>query len=150
MEDSLSTTPVTVKSKSQSPFRGVQASPSLGDTTQCSVGNVDFFCLHFDFSRVQFLIGFVIIAVIKKPIMDWNYEDFGCADHRVQLYCDLSLFNEPEEDLLIIVKVGQSVQTGQTGLLQAVDPPQQAIWTLKTGRITQNRPNHAKQAQYGC
>jgi len=41
-------------------------------------------------------------AQITSPI-SWNYTDFGKADHRVQLYCELSLFRE-EEDLLLLAK----------------------------------------------
>ena len=40
-----------------------------------------------------------------KSVMSWNYDDFSIADHRVQLFCELSIFKEPEEDLLIIAKV---------------------------------------------
>ena len=37
-----------------------------------------------------------------SPI-DWSFDNYGKADHRVQLYCELSLFRE-EEDLLMLVK----------------------------------------------
>merc|ERR1712240_440867 len=37
-----------------------------------------------------------------SPIQ-WNFTDYGKADHRVQLYCELSLFKE-EEDLLLLAK----------------------------------------------
>ena len=40
-----------------------------------------------------------------EPIspISWNYSDYSMADHRVQLYCELSLFRE-EEDLLLLAK----------------------------------------------
>ena len=42
---------------------------------------------------------------LMMSVMSWNYDDFSIADHRVQLFCELSIFKEPEEDLLIIAKV---------------------------------------------
>jgi len=41
-------------------------------------------------------------AQLTSPI-SWNYKDYSKADHRVQLYCELSLFRE-EEDLLLLAK----------------------------------------------
>ena len=46
----------------------------------------------------------------SSPIL-WNYSDFTKADHRVQLYCELTLFKE-EEDLLLIVKADLYVRLG--------------------------------------
>ena len=46
----------------------------------------------------------------SSPIL-WNYTDFTKADHRVQLYCELTLFKE-EEDLLLIVKADLYVRLG--------------------------------------
>jgi len=43
------------------------------------------------------------VPYVETSPIDWNFEDYGKADHRVQLYCELSLFKE-EEDLLLLVK----------------------------------------------
>lgn len=43
-------------------------------------------------------------TVSGGSLMNWNYTDFSVADHRIQLYCELSLFHEEQENLLIIAK----------------------------------------------
>ena len=45
----------------------------------------------------------------SSPI-NWNTTDFSKADHRVQLYCELTLFRE-EEDLLVLVKADIHVRS---------------------------------------
>lgn len=36
--------------------------------------------------------------------MEWNYDDFSQADHRVKLYCDLSLCQDSDETVLLMAK----------------------------------------------
>ena len=45
----------------------------------------------------------------RSPI-NWNTTDFSKADHRVQLYCELFLFRE-EEDLLVLAKADIHVRS---------------------------------------
>ena len=45
----------------------------------------------------------------SSPI-SWNTTDFSKADHRVQLYCELTLFRE-EEDLLVLAKADIHVRS---------------------------------------
>ena len=51
-------------------------------------------------------------AQLTYPI-SWNYTDYSKADHRVQLYCELSLFRE-EEDLLLLVKGSLHLRSAPT------------------------------------
>merc|ERR550525_814225 len=37
-----------------------------------------------------------------ESVMNWNFDDFSTTDHRLQLYCDLSLFREGEALLLVV------------------------------------------------
>ena len=61
--------------------------------------------MSFSFNfKITFFFNY-LISVLMKSVMSWNYDDFSIADHRVQLFCELSIFKEPEEDLLIIAKV---------------------------------------------
>jgi len=76
----------------------------------------------------------------SEPIspISWNYTDFSKADHRVQLYCDLSLFRE-EEDLLLLVKGSLHLRSSPSniwpGLLVVTN---KRIYALKiTGKETE-------------
>merc|ERR1712130_725463 len=37
-----------------------------------------------------------------ESVMNWDFNDFAITDHRLQLYCDLSLFREGEAMLLVV------------------------------------------------
>jgi len=37
-----------------------------------------------------------------ESVMNWDFNDFAITDHRLQLYCDLSLFREGEALLLVV------------------------------------------------
>merc|ERR1719494_1187320 len=37
-----------------------------------------------------------------ESVMNWDFDDFSTTDHRLQLYCDLSLFREGEALLLVV------------------------------------------------
>merc|ERR1719239_941529 len=37
-----------------------------------------------------------------ESVMNWDFNDFAVTDHRLQLYCDLSLFREGEALLLVV------------------------------------------------
>ena len=51
--------------------------------------------------------------VVETSPIEWNYDDLSKYDHRVRLWCELSLFRE-EEDLLLMVK-GQIYVRSQPG-----------------------------------
>eukprot|EP00092_Neocalanus_flemingeri_P010449 GFUD01011260.1.p1 GENE.GFUD01011260.1~~GFUD01011260.1.p1 ORF type:complete len:1434 (+),score=529.61 GFUD01011260.1:103-4404(+) len=53
-----------------------------------------------------------------SPI-SWNYSDYTMADHRVQLYCELSLFRE-EEDLLLLAKGSLHLRSTSSSLWEGV------------------------------
>jgi hypothetical protein len=41
-----------------------------------------------------------------KGFMSWNYDDFSEIDHRLRLYCEINLFHQHDEELLLVAKVG--------------------------------------------
>ena len=48
----------------------------------------------------------VQMELLEGGTMEWNYDDFSQADHRVKLYCDLSLCQDSEETVLLMAKSG--------------------------------------------
>jgi len=72
-----------------------------------------------------------------EPIspISWNFSDYSKADHRVQLYCELSLFRE-EEDLLLLAKGFLHLRSAPTSVWPGVlVVTNKRIYTLKiTGK----------------
>ena len=46
----------------------------------------------------------VQMELLESGTMEWNYDDFTQADHRVKLYCDLSLCQDADETVLLMAK----------------------------------------------
>jgi len=75
-----------------------------------------------------------------EPIspISWNYSDYSKADHRVQLYCELSLFRE-EEDLLLLAKGSLHLRSAPSSVWPGVlVVTNKRIYTLRiTGKETE-------------
>ena len=48
----------------------------------------------------------VQMELLEGGTMEWNCDDFSQADHRVKLYCDLSLCQDSDETVLLMAKSG--------------------------------------------
>ena len=49
------------------------------------------------------------MELLAGGVMEWNCDDFSQADHRLQLYCDLSLCQDSGETVLLMAKSGVAV-----------------------------------------
>jgi hypothetical protein len=53
------------------------------------------------------------MLLLSESVMNWNYSDFTQADHRIKLYCDLSLCEESDESVLLMAKAGIVANNGK-------------------------------------
>ena len=80
-------------SKSASPLK---ASQSVGESINEAVEDED----EMDARRYRESI----VHPAQQPI-HWNYEDYFFCDHRVKLFCELTICEDSDENILLIAKV---------------------------------------------
>ena len=61
-----------------------------------------------------------IDLALAKPVLEWNYADFTAIDHRLKLFCDLALMDDPEEFLLMTLKCSCHMSNLESGFFSAV------------------------------
>ncbi len=57
---------------------------------------------------------------LEPSVMEWDFADFSNADHRLKLYCELSLCDEPDECVLLMAKGRVVVRSTGRGFLAVV------------------------------
>jgi len=84
---------------------------------------------------------------IEKPfrqdatIMKWDYEDFANIDHRIRLYCEINLFHQQDEELLLVTKGNMIVKSLEKTLKGLLVLSNKNIYLLKATREESEEPD---------
>jgi len=76
-----------------------------------------------------------------KGFMTWNYSDFSQIDHRIRLFCEINLFHQHDEELLLVAKgklIVKSLDKLLDGLLVLSN---KNIYILKATREESDEPS---------